>query len=268
MDRQEHIQFILNRKLTELKAKNASFSNRAFAKKLGLQPSATNEILKGKRRVSYELAEKIADKLLLDPTERMNLLKDFPQKLTRKSKYKDGKDAELSQLKMRTQEFDLMSDWAHYAILNLIETANFKSDVVSIAERLVLTEKKVTECLKTLTALNLISKDESGEIKRTYQQTNTTDDVLNLSIQKMHISDMEIAKEKLTEVDVTLRDFTSYTLAFDINKMAQVKVLIREFQDAVDDLMKDGTPTEVYKMNSYIYPLTKIEKDIKTENLQ
>ena len=238
---------------------------RAFAKKLELQPSATNEILKGERRVSHKLAEKIAERLLLDPTERMNLLKDFPAKLPRKSKYKEGREADLSQMKLNNKQFELIADWSHYAILNLIETKNFVSREDIIADRLGLPVKKVKECLETLLKLNLIFFDENGILKRTFEQTNTTDDVKNISLQKMHINDMEMAKEKISTIDVELRDFTSYTLAFDLNLMPKVKELIRKFQDDVDELMKDATPTEVYKMNTYVYPLTQINK---TEKLQ
>lgn len=267
MSEQMQIQNILNRKLTELKSKNPSFSMRAFAKKLGLQPSATNEILKGKRRVSHKLAERIADRLLLDPTERMNLLKEFPQKMNRKSKYKEGKEADLSQMKLSSHQFELISDWSHYAILNLITTKNFNSKESEIADRLGLSLKKVQDSLANLFKLNLI-KTEEGILKRTNWQTNTSDDVLNVSLQKMHITDMEMAKEKLSNVDVRLRDFTSYTLAFDLKNMPKVKELIRKLQDDVDELMQDSNPTEVYKMNTYVYPLTKIEEKRKLEYLQ
>lgn len=267
MNHQAYVQTILNKKLVEFRSKNPSFSIRALAKKLGLQPSATNEILKGERRISHKIAEKIADRLLLDPTERMNLLKDFPEKLPRKSKYKEGKATDLNQMKLSTQQFELISDWSHYAILNLIETRNFKQRPEEIAERLGLTVKKVEECLETLLKLNLVQY-EDGILRRTFKQTNTTDDVLNVSLQKMHITDMETAKEKLSEVDVKLRDFTSYTLAFDINLLPKVKELIRKFQDDVDELMADANPTEVYKMNTYIYPLTKLDKKKQMEILQ
>lgn len=267
MSNQIHIQNLLNRKLLEFKSKNPSFSIRALAKKVGLQASATNEILKGERRISYKIAEKIANNLLLDPTEKMNLLKDFPQKMTRKSKHKEGQEKDLSQMKLSTQQFELISDWSHYAILNLIETKNFIQTPEAIAERLNLSPKKIQESLNNLLCLNLVHY-EDGILKRTFKQTNTTDDVRSISLQKMHISDMEMAKQKLSEVDVTLRDFTSYTLAFDIKLLPKVKELIRTFQDNVDELMAEASPTEVYKMNTYIYPLTKLDKTKQQDTLQ
>lgn len=246
--------------------RNPAFSIRALAKKLEMQPSAVSEILKGKRRVSAKIATRIAERLQLNPTEKMNLLKDFPKVLKRKTEHREGKAADLSQMKLSSQQFDLISDWSHYAILNLTETVGFDSREESIAERLGLPLKKIQDSINTLIDLELIHRDECGNLKRTANQTNTSDDVLNLSLQKMHVTDMEMAKEKITEVDVKLRDFTSYTLAFDIKLMPEVKELIRKFQDDVDELMQDARPTEVYKMNTYLYPLTKPQEKMENNN--
>ncbi len=231
-----------------------------MAKKLDMQPSAVSEILRGKRRVSAKIATRIAERLHLDPTERMNLLKDFPQTLKRKSAYKEGAQAELNQVKLNAKQFDLIADWTHFAILNLIETKDFNPCPEEIGKRLGLSKVKVEKVLANLLELNLIEKDNFGNLKRLVSHTNTSDDVLNLSLQKMHINDMEMAKEKLSEVDVKLRDFTSYTLAFDLKLMPQVKEMIRKLQDDVDELMQDSDATEVYKMNTYVYPLTKIDR--------
>lgn len=264
MTAQINLQTILNKKFLEYQSKNPAFSKRAFAKKLGLQPSATNEILKGERRVSITLAEKISERLMLDPTEKMNLLKDFSESKEKKSLNKDEKTAELSQMKLSAQQFELISDWSHYAILNLLETKDVKTDAQSIADRLGLPLKKVQESLKNLFTLNLIRIHSDGELKRTFKQTNTSDDILNLSLQKMHLNDLEMAKEKLLDVNIKDRDFTSYTLAFDMNLMPKVKEMIRKLQDDIDALMANSNPTEVYKVNTYVYPLTKLSNQQET----
>jgi plasmid maintenance system antidote protein VapI len=80
------LQTTMRKKFLEYQGKNESFSVRALAKKLGMQPGATNEILKGERRVSRRIAERIAERLMLDPTERQDLLKEFPEKMKRNYK--------------------------------------------------------------------------------------------------------------------------------------------------------------------------------------
>ncbi len=121
MNEQIAVQSLLRRKLIEFQAKNPSYSVRAFARRLGMQPAATNEIIKGERRVSRKIAEKIILRLQLDPTERASLLKHFPVKSPPKSGDL-GKAMTLDYLKLTADQFELISDWVHFAILNLIKT--------------------------------------------------------------------------------------------------------------------------------------------------
>lgn len=120
MNEQIALQTTLKKKFLEYQVRNKNFSVRALAKRLEMQPAATNEILKGQRRVSRKIAEKIAEKFLLDPTERVELLKDFPQKMKRKSKFNpDRNGEELEAIKLSTEHYSSISEWLHFAILSL-----------------------------------------------------------------------------------------------------------------------------------------------------
>jgi len=257
---QLHVQNLLNTKLLELKAKNPSFSLRAMARKLEMNPAAISEILKGQRRISRDLALKLADRLMLDPTERQNLLKDFPMKLKRNSVNREVTVQEFGQMKLNSAQFDYISNWENFALLSLIETKNFVSEVEWIAKRLNITEEKVIDTIDRLLTLNLITQNHHGEFKRTYKSINTSDDVASISIKKSHLNNLETAKEKLLEVDVKDRDYCSYTLSFDPALLPQVKEMIRRLQDDIDEMMKNSNATEVYRINTYLYPLTHLEK--------
>lgn len=259
MNAQQNIQNLLNRKLMEYRSVNPSFSMRALAKKIGMQPSATNEILKGERRISKKVAEKIATNLMLDPTERAELLATFPEKLKRNTSAIKNKDIETEVLKLNSMQFQAISDSIHYSILSLMNTKNFISDIDWMANRLNQSANKVSKALETLEGLSLIKKTNLGEYKRTSARLNTTDDVLNISIQKSHIEDMEIAKEKLLNTSVELRDFTSFTLPVDPELLGKAKEIIRKAQDDLAALMETGNATEVYKTSTYLYPITNLQ---------
>ncbi len=77
MDHQINLQSALLRRYDEIKARNGRFSVRAFARQLGLQASATNEIMKGQRKVSRALAERLAERLKLNTEDRQNILSDY-----------------------------------------------------------------------------------------------------------------------------------------------------------------------------------------------
>ena len=93
----------------------------------------------------------------------------------------------------------------------------------------------------------------------------TNDDVFDLSIQKSHLMDLEVAKEKLVQVDVKDRDFTSVTLPADPLLLPKAKEILRETQNKLEMLMSEGDSSEVYKLGMYFYPLTNI-KNKKGEN--
>lgn len=261
MKEQISIQTLLNKKLIEIRSKNPSYSIRAFAKKLDMQPSATNEILKGQRRVSRKMAEKIATKLLLDPTERSVLLKDFPAKVKRKSKHinRDINPQGMEFLKLSADQFSLISEGLHFAILSLIKTDDFISDLDWMAKRLGSNPSKVFQALKRLESLHLIKKDKNGKYIRTAAPITTSDDTLSVSLQMSHIEDMEVAKEKLLKVDVKKRDFTALTLPVEPELLPKAKEILRNAQLQLEELMEGGKQQEVYKLSMYLYPLTELE---------
>lgn len=258
MQEQILIQNLLRKKLQDFQAANASFSIRALAKRLGMQPAATNEILKGKRRVSRKVAERIADKLNLDPFERAELLKNFPQKLKRSSKTLPNKTTEtLASLKLSADQFSVISNWLHYAILSLMRTPGFQSSESWIAERFGVSKSEVRMTLSRLEAINIIHRDSKGKWVRNPAPLRTTDDIVNLSLRQSHLNDMRMAQEKIMNVPLPLRDFSAYTFPVNPKLLPKAKEMIRKTQAEIAQLLGNETPEEVYKLCVYLFPLTK-----------
>lgn len=259
MNEQVRVQQLLMRKFLEMKSKNPQFSVRALAQRLEMQPGATNEILKGQRRVSRKIAEKIADKLSLDPSERTDLLKDFPLTLKRNTQGRKARSQDLEVLKLNADQFELIAEWIHFAILSLIRVKDFKSDVGWIANRLGVTDVEARKAILRLQHLNLIHIGENGVITRTPQPIRTTDDIKDLSLQRMHMNDMEMAREKIQSVRVDQRDFTNYTFPANPKTLKRAKEIIRKAQDDLEELMNDDEAKDVYRVCMYLFPLTKLE---------
>ena len=243
----------LNTKYLEMKSRNTAFSVRAFAKSLDLQPSATNEILKGQRQVSKKMAEKIAEKLKLDPTERSNLLSGFNDE--NRSAPASVETIKKSR-RIKEDEFKFISDWVHFAILSLINVEDFSSDIDWIAGRLGVSALEIRKALLRLQHLDLIHIAEKGMITRTSVSIRTSDDILNESLQEMHLRDMEIAATKIKEVPVHLRDFSNLTFYGSEKNLPRAKEIIRNAQNQLEALMESGGGKEVYRLCTYLFPLT------------
>ena len=237
-----------------MRTRNPSFSLRAFAKRAGVAPSAMSELLRGQRRVSFKLATRVAQKLLLDPTETHELLDQFDHG-NRNASTSEPTDTDY--VKLTADQFQLIADWTHYAILSLVNTTDFKPSFPWIAGRLGISESKAAASVDRLVRLNLL-KIDGKTWRRGASRVHASDDVLNLSIQKAHLEDMEIAKTSLTQLPVELRDFTSISVPASPDALPRAKLAIRKFRQEIANILTESRGTEVYQMSVYLYPLTQV----------
>lgn len=241
----ESIQRILQKKFQESQSRSTGFSQRAMAKKLGLSSGALSEILNGKRKISPKLAQKLAQQLQLSPAERKEA--GLPSLAKKESDFRLSADM-----------FQLISEWWHFAILNLITTKGFRSDSSWIAGRLGLTRGKIEEALLRLKRLDLVRADKSGRLTRTHAQLSTSDNIRDLAIQRAHRMDLELVDQSLSQVPVSLRDMTSVTFTLDPKRLARLKEIVRQFQDDFLAEAESAPGTEVYRLATHLFPLTKV----------
>lgn len=250
------IQSVLRSKLTAIQSQNPRYSLRAFSKKVGIHVGALSAILNGKRSVSRKIAQRISDRLLLDPQERSEILSLFDLN------YSSDKNEphEPRYLQLQASQFKIAAEWEHFAVLSLIKCNNFSGTPTWIAKRLGITKHRAKQVLERLLELNLIVKDKKS-YKRTNSSYRTPDDFADISLKKHHEQSIEIAKQSLYSHSVIQRDFTTITMAIDPKNLATAKEKIRAFEDELSDLLESGNPTEVYRLSVLLFPLTKLEGD-------
>ncbi|OFZ19097.1 MAG: hypothetical protein A2X94_10125 [Bdellovibrionales bacterium GWB1_55_8] len=260
MTAQHSIQKVLNEELVNLKLKNPSYSLRAFARKLGITPSALSEVLNGKRNISGKLAERLADRLMLDPEKKQNLLMTFSQEKRRQAAASvHGSSTQRASIQLGMDHFKTVSDWYHFAILSLAETKTFRSDPAWIAKRLGLSKSVVTAAIERLLRLEMLNQDESGQLRPTGVGYTTSDEIANVSLRKSHAQNLELARASLEHDEVTLRDFTAITVSIDPAKIPEAKKMIRKFRDDLATFLESDEKSEVYKFCMQLIPLTKTQ---------
>jgi uncharacterized protein (TIGR02147 family) len=150
---------------------------------------------------------------MLDPQERSELL----------TPSRSGENGLDNYMQLSSDEFNLISKWHYFAILNLLDTKNFKSDCAWIASRLGLSVKKIHSSIESLKRLKLVKENADGTLKRTKHRYRTTDDVNNVALRKSHHETLQLAQTILEREPVDLRDYTWLTLPFDLKKMLRLK---------------------------------------------
>ncbi len=254
MTEQLAIQSKLRNQLLDFQKKNPAFSLRSFAKKLQMSPSSLSEILNGKRNVSKKLAIKILTRLGSDPKDQHKIIHLFDYQ---KGQTKKDNDSKMNFLELSSDQFQTLSQWYHFAILSLAETKGFVAEPLWIARRIGIKLNEAEQALERLQRLGLIEWSRSKKtLKLTKGPLSTSDDIANSAVKQSHYEDLKLAADKLDQVTVDERDFTSVTVAIDKTKLNQAKKMIRDFQDQLSAFLETGTQTEVYKMCFHIFPLS------------
>lgn len=252
MSDQTVIHTCLHKAFLEKRKRNASFSLRAFAKQLGISSGNLSEILRGNRKISRKLVERIIERLAISPEEAGELIKIFPQKNEKQPK--DSKNI-YSQISM--DQYHAIADWYHFAILSLAETDNFKSDPKWIANRLGIKIQEANSSMERLLRLGLLIKDKKGGIRPTGKKFSTSEDISNISLRKSHYQNLELALSSLDKDEVTIRDFSSVTMAIDPAKLPEAKKRIRNFYRQLARHLEKSRKKQVYRFCGQLIPLTR-----------
>ena len=261
MNAQLAVQKLLQKELAAAQQKNQSFSMRSFSSRVELNPGALSGILNGKRTISADLARRIAIRLHLDPQQRAELLSYFPKKRAYKKTNRDESSGQvLNYLQISASQFRIVAEWEHYALLSLLKTKDFQSDSEWIAFRLGITVVKASEVTARLIEVGMIARDPDGKLVRVAKDFRTTDDILDVSLQKAHLQSMDLAAQSMQKHSIKERDFSSLTMAIQPEKLSVAKELIRKFQDELYETVGSTQGTEVYRLSKQLFPLTQLRK--------
>ncbi len=241
---------LLTKELQARKFRNPRYSLRAFSRDLKLSPAILSEALSGKRVPTPATTKRIAQALSLDETALRILIEESRRG---KSLKREAQRARL----VSASEFNVISDWYFLAILNLANVPGEKSHIDHLASRLGLSEQVVSKALSVLTELGMI-RIRDGILERTTAPLVTANDIPSEAIRKYHRKNLELASRAIGEVDVSLREFSAVTLAFDPSQIDFAKKLIRKFKEKFGIVCSQrGTSEEVYTLAIQFFPVTR-----------
>lgn len=248
-----HSQSWLENLLAEKTQKNPLFSLRAFSKMVNISPAVLSRVLSGKRKLTFNLAVRIADALALGPSERELLysfyLSNAPaDAMTEQNK----KEKELS-----IDCFNAMKEWYHYGITQLLYIESFKEDPKWVAKMLSITELEAKLALDRLIRLEILDRDENGKLYRTATHLSTTTDIASSGIKHFQKQILEKSIASLLNDDISERDITSITIAINEDRIPEAKAEIKKFRMKMSEFLATGKKTRVYNLGVHLIPLSK-----------
>lgn len=247
--------------LAEKGRQNPKFSLRAFSRMVEISPAVLSRVLTGKRKLTFNLAVRIADALLLNPYERETLYSFY---LTQ-----NYPDTELENMR-REKEFNLdcfhaMKEWYHYGITQLLYIDTFNDDPKWIAKMLSITELEAKLAVDRLIRLKILNRDENGKMYKTAAHLSTSTDIATSGIRHFQKQILEKAINSLMNDDISERDITSITIAINESKIKEVKKEIKKFRMKMSEFMSEGEKTRVYNLGIHLIPLSQSSHPKKNE---
>lgn len=235
---------------------NPHYSLRAYARDIGVHPATLSQILKGTRPLPLKNSESVTTQLRLGPRERTLFVESLIKTKTRLDEIHISLSDERFMLD--DSHYKIISEWEHYALLDLFDLTDFEVTVDSVSKKLDLTQTRTKVVIHNLKVGGLLTQEPNGNLKRVHESIRTTEDVFNPALREAHRETLQIGLQKLEQIEVELRDFSSMTLAVDLEKIPHVKAIIREFRQKMQALLKDGKKSEVYQLAIQFYPISKI----------
>lgn len=123
--------FLLD-ELMRRQKRNPSYSQRALARDLNILPSRLSEMMSGKVGISFSNANKIADNLALPEDEKAMFLDLVQSEFGRSAAIRQASSERLRDrlqeaYAFKQEEFNVISDWYHAAILELVDLKDFEA---------------------------------------------------------------------------------------------------------------------------------------------
>jgi uncharacterized protein (TIGR02147 family) len=253
---------LLQREYALRKRRNASYSLRAFARDLGLPAPKLSQALRGIRGFSAERANAIAEKLRLSSSER-ELFVSLVEREHARSKIAKRKADELVQAFMEEQgfgeldleRFKIISDWYHFAILELTEVKGFRAEPQWIAKRLSISIAEVELAIQRLLDFGLLTeKDQS--LVQTQIDLATPSGIPSRELREHHSQILQKADRALEDVSIHERDFSAVTLAISQEDLPEARAMLKEFRRRFTQRMQaNPNKDRVYCVALQFFPL-------------
>lgn len=252
--------------LDEKTRRNPSFSLRAFARAANMSPSHLSRTLNGESRLSATSARQICLTLNSSTEESEHLLglieletaKDDHSRAKLVKRLERNRPSRTKVLSI--EHFQVIAEWYHFAILNLVNLRGFRSEAEWIAKRLGIRTVEARAAVERLLNVGLMKKTPKGLKAVEDADIQTPSDIVSAAIQENHIQQLGLAQAALREIPVELREFNNLTLCMNPSDVPRAKKALRDFMDKFSRDFESIPGQELFQMNIQFYLLSKKER--------
>ena len=261
------VQEFLNFELNLRKSSNTGYSLRAFARDLGISRSRLSEILSGKGGVSLDYAKGILQNLKLSEREEELFLILAKRDHGKSKKLRHLGEEEYKEFcetnrysQLQSEEFRVISDWYHFAIMAIMELDDFDGSIGFIHSKIDLDPATVENAIERLSSLGFVSFEKNKYFLQA-MNLKTSSGIRSRAIQSSHKQKLKHVENCLDTVPVELRDVTSITMSVSKDRLPEAKERIKNFRRELASFLEGGEKDSVYDLNIQLVPVTKIGEE-------
>lgn len=262
MSQPVHYKETLKSALLQRQEVDGQYSLRQFAKDIGVSPSLLSEVLNDKHGLSRNKALLICRNLGLSQTECKIFCDSVEAEHARNSLVKNAAKERLANHLSKSQvqlleedQFRLVADWYHMAILSMVTTKGFRNDTTWISSKLGITRQQTDIALNRLKRVGLL-REKSGKWSVVHGDTDTSTDIPSLAIKKFQDQILHKGRLALENQSVERRDVGSMVMAINKEDIPAAKEDLRAFRDKFCKKYEKGDGDSVYCLNTLLFSLT------------
>ncbi|WP_413575412.1 TIGR02147 family protein [Bdellovibrio sp. HCB290] len=243
-------QELLKLEFEKRRERNPNFSLRAFARYLEVSPAQLSQMMAGKRSITIKSMKKMGARLDLSPTEKREIAQSLLKDNTALPVLESNRQ------KLKEDQFKVISDWYHFAILSLTRLKGAKSDPRWISRRLGISVEEAHQAVLRMERMGMLQTKPL--FKQVGSVLDVDSDIPSEAIRKYHKQNLNLAIEKIETVENSLRQIQSLSIPVNPKKLDAYKKLIDNFLENASDLSSKSAGTEVYSLNVQLVPITNI----------
>lgn len=264
---------ILRNELEQRIKRNPSYSLRAFANAVHLNPPHLSSVLNGKKGLSVASASKIAKGLKWNSDETNFFVGLVEFKHARRKVDKVTAERRLNTLLLNKsfntidlEEFKIISDWYDLSILQAFELDDFEYSHQWLSQAFGISTDEVVQALDRLKALGYIKLNDKGKWAPT-QRNIATPTVTSSLIRHYHHQLLKKADDALDTQTIDERDFSSIVMSIDRTKLPEAKEWLKEFRRKFfTDLDKSKNKNSVYCLSIQFFKLSNNNNKLRSKS--
>lgn len=238
---------LLREELARRASRNPKYSLRAFAKTLGLSSSFVSKLMNGQRPLTKKTFAKISPYLSLSPVQVSNLMESMGEKAHLNLKF-DNLDPD---------RFQLISDWYHFAILELSTVQGIVLNPKSVSACLEISIHEAKVALERLQRLGLLNQENELSPAPVRNFSTLGPKFASEANRNQQRQILQMAIRALDEIPIEHRNQSSVTLAIPMSRLNEAKAKITAFRREFSrDLQRHGERDSVYHLSISFYPVT------------